>query len=559
MRIPLAVALMLSSLACRGRATPDLVLRGGFVYTMDATRRWADAVAVSNGKIVYVGSSSGAEALATARTRVFDLKGRMVLPGFHDSHVHPVSGGVELGQCDLNGLTSAEQVYEAIRKYSAEHRDRPWVVGGGWDLPLFPDANPRREALDALVPDKPAYLSAADGHSAWVNSRALEKSGITKDTPDPPQGRIEREAGTGVPSGALRESAMDLVAKNIPKLTSADRIEGLRKALAMANRFGITSLQEASATEEILEAYRELDRRRELTARVLAAQYVDPAQDEAQVPELVKRRARYAGERLRATAAKIFADGVIESHTAALLEPYVDRPGDRGIANLEPDLFNRLVARLDREGFQLHVHAIGDRGVRLALDALEAAEKANGRRDARHTIAHLELIHPDDRSRFARLGVVANFQPLWAYRDPYISKLTEPVLGPERSRWLYPIGSVARTGAVLAAGSDWSVSSMNPLEATQIAVTRRGLTDSRGESWLPEERIDLATMLAAYTVGGAYVFGHERETGSIEVGKAADLVVLDRNLFSIPPQDIHRTKVLLTLLEGREVFRAPEF
>jgi predicted amidohydrolase YtcJ len=257
----------------------------------------------------------------------------------------------------------------------------------------------------------------------------------------------------------------------------------------------------------------------------------------------------------RATAAKIFADGVMESGTAALLEPYLNRPGYRGIPNLEPKLFNRLAVVLDRAGFQIHVHAIGDYAIRMSLDALENAGRINGRRDARHHIAHLELINPQDVPRFRQLRVVANFQMLWAYADPYITKLTEPALGPERSRWLYPVGSVVKSGAIIVGGSDWSVTSMNPLEAIQVAVTRRGLEETAGGGWIPEQIVDLPTMLAAYTINGAYISHQEGITGSIEVGKAADLIVLDRNLFEVPPSGIHKVKVLHTLLAGKEVCR----
>jgi hypothetical protein len=285
---------------------------------------------------------------------------------------------------------------------------------------------------------------------------------------------------------------------------------------------------------------------------------VDESKDESQVDELVQRRARYQAEGIRAGAAKIFADGVIESGTAALLEPYVDF-GHRGELNFTPEVLDRIVARLDKEGFQIHVHAIGDRAIRASLDAFERARSENGPRDSRHHIAHIELFDPDDIPRFRSLGVVANFQPLWAFADTYITHLTEPQLGPERSRWLYPLKSLADSGAVLAAGSDWSVSSMNPLDGVQVAVTRRDLTAPSGPSWIPEERVDLDTILAAYTRGGAYLQHEETLTGSLEVGKRGDLIVLEKNLFDVPETEIHRVKVLLTLLDGKEVYRDASF
>jgi predicted amidohydrolase YtcJ len=551
--LPVALARKATALAA------DLVLRNGAIYTIDASRSWAEAVAIRAGRIVYVGSDRGARSWIGPRTQVIDLQGKMLLPSFHDSHVHPVSSGIELGECLLGELATVEQILEAVRRYAEQNPQKPWIRGTGWQLPLFADANPHKSLLDKIVPDRPVYLAAADGHSVWVNSRALEVAKITKATPDPKTGRIERDPATGEPTGTLREAAIDLVASHLPDYTAEDYLTGLRRALEMANRFGITSLQDADVNERRLEAYAELDRRGQLTARVVAALYVEPSQGESQIPRLSALRRKYQGRRLRATATKIFADGVIEARTAALLEPYLGANGDRGKAKLEPEVFKPLVAALDREGFQVHIHAIGDRAIRNALDAFEFARAKNGGRDSRHHIAHLELFDPQDIPRFRRLGVIANFQPLWAFADPYIVKLTIPALGPERSRWLYPIRSLIETGAVIACGSDWSVSSMNPLDAIQVAITRRGLDEEQGPAWIPEETVDLAQMLAGYTINGAYVNFEETETGSIEKGKAADLIVLDRNLFEIPAREIHTAKVLLTLLEGKAIYRDPSF
>jgi predicted amidohydrolase YtcJ len=542
--------------------TDHLVLRNGAVYTVDAARSWADAVAVAGGRIVYVGPESGIEAWIGPRTRVIDLQGKMLLPGFHDVHTHLVEGGVELSECRLDILSTVEQVLQAVKRCAGEHPKAAWIRGGGWQLPLFPDANPHKKLLDEAVPGRPVILRAADGHSIWASSRALELAGITRETSDPPNGRIERDPQTGEPTGTLREAAIGLLSKAVPPRTEEDYEEGLRLALRETARSGITSIQDAAAREPLLRAYAALDQRGELTVRAAAALRVDTAKGVADLPRLTALRDQFHGRRLRVIAAKIFADGVIEAKTAALLEPYVGT-NDRGPANLTPELFDQLVTALDKEKFQVHVHAIGDRAVRMALDAFEAARKANGRRDSRHQIAHLELIDPHDIPRFQSLGAIADFQPLWAFPDPYIVKLTVPVLGEERSQWLYPIGSVARTGAVLACGSDWNVTPMNVPAAIQVAVTRRDPTPEErpkeGEAWLPQHLVDLPAMLACYTINGAYTNFEERETGSIETGKAADLVVLDRNLFTVPKSEIVRTKVLLTLLEGRETWRDPAF
>jgi predicted amidohydrolase YtcJ len=350
---------------------------------------------------------------------------------------------------------------------------------------------------------------------------------------------------------------MELVERHLPARTPAEVLSGAREGLRLAASLGITSLFEASADEEILAAYLALDRRGELTARVRAAFRIDPAELDASLARAVDARGRFAGARLRVEAIKIFADGVIEARTAAMLEPYTDRPGDRGPDVPSAEAIARAVVAADREGFQIHVHAIGDRAVRAALDAMERARRDNGARDARPLIAHAQVVHPDDRARFAALGVIADFQPLWAYRDAYIIELTEPALGPERSRFIYPIGSIARTGAALAFGSDWSVTSMNPLEGIEVAVTRRDPELAEGAPWLPDERVDLATALRAYTLGGAHAAFTEEETGAIVTGRAADLVVLDRNLFETPEGEIAGARVVLTLVEGVAVYRAP--
>jgi predicted amidohydrolase YtcJ len=555
----LRVCLVIVALALPGAAAQqhaDLVLRNGAVYTVDAARSWASVVAIAKGRIVYVGDDRGAARWIGARTRVVDLRGELVLPGFHDAHTHPVTSGIELGECTLNDAASAEAVLDAVKAYAAANPTKSWIRGGGWQLPLFPGGNPHKSLLDRAVPDRPVFLVAADGHSAWASSRALQLAGITAKTPDPPNGRIERDAATGEPTGTLRESAVELVARLLPAYTARDHVDGLRRALEMAGRLGVTSMYEASASDEkILAAYRDLDRRGALTARVVAAVTANPAGGIAQVARMKALRTTYQSAHLRTTAAKIFADGVIEAHTAALVAPYTDTPGEAGRPNFSPEALAELVTALDRDGFQVHVHAIGDGATRMALDAFERARERNGARDSRHQIAHLELVAPEDLPRFRRLGVVANFQPLWAYADTYITELTEPVLGPERASRLYQIHSMMRTGAVVAAGSDWSVTSMDPLEAIQVAVTRRALDKTEGPSWLPDERVDVAAMVAAYTIGGAWAMFQERETGSIEVGKAADIVVLDRNIFEIPAHEIHDAKVALTLFEGREIYK----
>jgi predicted amidohydrolase YtcJ len=552
--LPLLSGLLVAVASCGTAEPADLVLRHGLIHPDAGDSVTVESMAVRNGLIVFAGSDNAARAYIGDQTRIIELEGRVVLPGFQDSHMHP-RGGIGLTEITLQDLKSLPAILDSVKSYAAAHPEKSWIRGRGWQLPVFPGANPKKEWLDSIVPDRPVYLTAADGHSVWVNSRALALAGLTRETKDPPNGRIEHDPATGEPSGTLRESAADLVEVLLPARTAEEIEAGLLRAISMANAVGITSLHDASAGPALLRGYAALDSAGKLTARVVAAMETDPRAGPRQVDSLRAWRGRYPGTKyFSPRAAKIFADGVIEAKTAALLEPYLGGV-ERGEPNLSPQAMDTLVAAIDAAGFQVHVHAIGDRAVRMSLDAFAFARKHNGPRDARPIIAHLELIDPADIPRFAALGVIPSFQPLWAFADGYITDLTEPVLGPARSRWLYPIGSVTRAGARLAAGSDWSVSSMNPFEAIQVAITRRAPDAPPGEPWIAEELVDLRTMLRAYTQGGAYASGTELTTGTLEVGKAADLIVLDRNIFQIPATEVHSVRVLLTLLDGREVWR----
>ena len=533
----------------------DLIFRRGAVYTVDAARSWANAVAIREGKIVYVGSDSLPAGLAGPATEIVDLQGKMLLPAFQDGHVHPITSGVDLGECTLDDLTTPFAIANSIRSCALANPDRPWVRGGGWQLPVFPNANPSKQLLDQAVPDRPALFYAADGHSAWVNSRALALAQITRETRDPPNGRIERDPRTREPSGTLREDAIALVSRIVPPRSDAELAAGLERAQQLANRFGITTVFSAATDQAELRAYSAAERNGTLRVRVVAAlHFPDPLTDSL-LPRLRELRTKFTSSRIRPTAVKLFVDGVIEARTAALLAPYLDRKGDAGKPIYEPDRLKDLAVALDRDGFQIHVHAIGDRAIRMTLDAFAYARARNGAHDARHTITHLELIDPDDIPRFRALGAIANFQALWANGDEYLSRLTEPALGPKRSRWLYPIASVVQTGAVVSGGSDWSVSSLNPLDAIEVGITHQQPDQPAQRPWNPAERVDLATMIAMYTINAAYQNHLERETGSIEPGKLADLIVLDRNLFELPVEEIHQVRVVRTLLEGKSVYQ----
>lgn len=532
----------------------DLVLRNASVYTVDASRSWAEAVGVSNGRIVFVGSDADAGAVIGPSTQVVDLDGRMLLPGFQDVHIHPIGGGIEASTCDLNALATVDDYLERIAECARENPDEEWITGGGWSMAAFgPGANASRKLLDEIVPDRPVILTSADGHSAWVNSRALDIAGITADTPDPVDGVIDREPETGAPLGSLQEGAMYLVRRHAPVIDLETRTAGLQYSINMLNDYGITSIQDASVDEEDLKAYRALDERGELSLRVVASQWWERDGDLEQIETFKAVREQYTKGRVDASTVKIMQDGVMENYTAAMLEPYLGQGGKKGIPMVEPEKLKRAVTALDAEGFQVHFHAIGDAAIRQSLDAVEAAQRQNGYQGNRHHISHLELIDPADIPRFRELKVVANFQPLWAYADDYITELTIPFIGPDRSEWLYPIASVHRAGGMVAFGSDWSVSTANPFHQIETAVTRMGATGDTAEPFLPEQRIDLPLAIAAFTIHAAWVNRHETDTGSIEAGKYADLIVLDRNLFETGPADISETQVLMTMIEGRVV------
>jgi predicted amidohydrolase YtcJ len=549
----------------------DLVLTGGAVYTVDAARTWAQAVAISGGRIAAVGTDAEMRPHVGPRTEVVNLRGRMVLPGFQDAHVHASSGGLERGQCDLTSEHTREGYLAAIRAYADRNPGAEWITGGGWGMDVFPGGVPSKEDLDQVVPDRPVFLSNRDHHGAWVNSRALALAGIDAATPDPPDGRIERTA-TGEPQGSLHEGAMNLVERIVPAVTLAERVAGVLEGQRYLHSLGITAWQEAIVGEyavvpDSFDAFRELESQGLLTARVTGALWWRRGPGLAQLDFLAERRAIASGSRFRATSVKIMQDGVCENFTAAMLTPYLDGHGHetegRGTGFFDPEELKEAVTAIDARGFQVHVHAIGDRAVREALDAIAAARAANGTTTGRHHIAHLQVIHPDDVPRFADLGVLANCQPLWASNEPQMTELTLPFLGPERSAWQYPFGSLAASGAQLCFGSDWPVSSPNPMWQMHTAVNRTTSPEYpfRGpetdEPFLPGERIGLPAAIAAFTMGSAYVNHDERDAGSVEPGKRADLVVLDRNLFTQPAAEIALAEVDLTLVDGSVVYARP--
>ena len=548
----------------------DLAFVNGRVYTVDAAGSWAEAVAVAGGRIVAVGSDRSVRPFVGPRTEVVDLRGRSLLPGFGDAHVHAMTGGLDRLRVDLSGVGSYPEYASIIGAWAAAHPEADWVSGGGWMMGAFPGGTPTAAALDAVVADRPAFFSNRDNHGAWVNSRALELAGVTRETADPPDGRIERDAD-GNPSGTLHEGAVRLVRRLLPRPSHEELVAALLEGQRYLHSVGVTAWQDAIVGEyetvfDSYDAYWTAAADGRLTGRVVGSLWWRRGEGLAQLPYVLDRRERGSVGRFRATTIKIMADGVCENQTASMLSPYLDGSGrptaNRGIPFVPREELLEVVPALDREGFQVHVHAIGDRAVRDTLDAFEAARAANGLTDGRHHVAHLQVVHPDDRPRFRALGVTANFQPLWLVHEPQMDELTLPFLGEERGGWQYPLGSLAASGATIAMGSDWPVSSADPFWEMHVAVNHTvpegyPYGGGSGRVFMPEERISLPVAVRAFTMGSAYVNHLDRETGSIEVGKVADMVVLDRDVFEAAPEGIAGTRVLLTLIDGEKVHEAP--
>jgi predicted amidohydrolase YtcJ len=541
----------------------DLVLLHGKIHTEDTGRSVAQALAVRGNAIVAVGTDQAIGAFVGPSTRTVDLRGRVVLPGIIDAHTHPAESAQDLGKCSLDDKALAPpDIQSRIR---ACLKERPGERTQWFEVIMV---NPSGLTLsladlDSVLADRPMLLSGSDGHTVWANSAALTLAHITAATKDPAGGHIEHDAA-GQPTGTLRDSAAAIALAAIPKAGLEHEAAQLNEAFDSMRAIGITSIQDAAVDDHTMQIYKHLYDAHRLNMRVRGSFHLKNLHEPAAalIGEAVKFRAKWGidPDFLRADAVKIFADGVIEypSQTAALLEPYLDAQGrptqNRGPSYFVQDNLNQIVTAADAAGLTVHIHAIGDRAVRSALDAFAEARRRNGALDNRGQIAHLELINPADFPRFKELGVIANFQLQWAERDDYVEGATVKYLGPERSRYLYPARSLRDAGAKIAGGSDWGVSTFDAFAAMEHAVTR---SEARGRpALLPEQSLSLQDMVDAYTINAAFALKQDRTTGSIEPGKHGDFIVLDRDIFAIDPFDLHDTKVMATYLDGREVYAA---
>ena len=545
----------------------DYVLHNGDIYTVNANKAWADAIAIRGQKIVFVGLDDEVRPFIGPHTQVIDLLGKMVVPGFQDSHIHPISSALNSYMCSLFGLPTIESYLEEIEQCVKKHPDAKWIHGAGWAHRLFKDGTfPDKKMLDKITSNVPLTLDSYDGHSLWANSKALEVAGVDATTADVPAGKVIRYFGSQEPTGIfLEDAAANLVMYAKPDYTEKEVYDALLYVQKYLNSLGITSVQDAliriggsGGIYDVIKTYHRAAKENALTLRVNGALYWDPNKGMEQAEKMKAYRDRYSTGEFRVSSVKIWQDGVMHTHTSHLLEPYADMPQETGLVMIPPERLNTLVSEMDKAGFQMHFHADGDGALRQSLNAIEIALKRNGKRDSRHHIAHLELVHPDDIPRFREYGVIANVQPMWSTSRAYISDLINVKIGEKRQRWLEINQSFINEGVTVAYGSDWYVTTANPMELIEAAVTRirPALPLEKKRSYtalLPGESVSLADAIASYTINGAYANHREGETGSLEVGKFADLVVLDQNLFDLEALRISETKVLATFMGGKMV------
>ncbi len=537
----------------------DTVIVNARIYTVNTRQPWAEALAIREGRIVAVGTAKDIAAYRGTSTKVIDAHGKLVLPGFTDCHIHFMEGSLGLTHVILNGSKSVAEVQQRVKDYAASHPKQEWIAGMGWAYSIFGAAAlPDKKFLDEVVPDRPVFLEAYDGHSSWANSKGLALAGITRETPDPPHGKIVRD-DEGEATGALKESAGELVSKVMPKPTREERMTALRLGMSEANKFGLVRVHSAGGDFEWLDLYNELRQQQQLSVRFYIAYFLDPPEltPEA-ISQIEQARRTYHDDWISGGVVKTMLDGVIEAHTAAMLEPYSDDPSQIGKLFWEPAQYKKAIAELDRRGLQVFTHAIGDKSVRLALDAYQNAAETNRTTDARPRIEHIETISAQDIPRFGKLGVIASFQPLHAYPDDNALHVWARNAGPERTQRAWAWRDVESTGGTLAFGSDWPVVTLNPWPGVQNALTRKTREGDPPEGFVPRERISLEDAIRAYTLGAAFAGHREKTEGSLELGKVADLIITSQDLFKIEPNQIADTEVLLTMVGGKAVYQAPE-
>jgi predicted amidohydrolase YtcJ len=559
-RAAMAVFVSLAAMWAQQPAHPasaDSVVVNARIYTVNPQQPWAEAVAIRDAKILAVGSTREINRYRGANTRVVDVHGHLVLPGFTDCHIHFMEGSLGLTHVDLNGAPTVRDIQKRVSDYAIAHPHDEWILGAGWNYPAFaPSGMPDRKILDEVVLNRPVWLEAYDGHTSWANSKALAVAGITRETPDPLNGKIVRDE-RGDATGALLEEAGELVSKFAPKPSRDERLAALRKGLHEANRVGLTRVHSAGGDFEWMDLYDDLRQKGELTVRMYIAYFLNPPElTPADIEKAEQARRLYRDDWISTGAVKTMLDGVVEAHTAAMLTPYSDDPTKSGALFWDPAKYKQAVAELDRRGFQIFTHAIGDRAVRLALDAYEEAQTKNGTQDARPRVEHIETVTAADIPRFGSLGAIASFQPLHAYPDDDTLKIWARNAGPDRAGRAWVWHSIEAAGGRLAFGSDWPVVTLSPWPGVQNALTRQTTEGDPPGGWVPKERISLEDAIKAYTLGAAIAGRREKTEGSLEAGKVADLIVLSQNLFEVRAEQTGKTEVMLTMVGGRVVYES---
>jgi len=545
------MSMLAMTASAQSRPAADLIIIKAKVWTVDKNRPTAQAVAVLGDRIVAVGSNADVEAWRGPATKVIDAGGKLLLPGFNDSHVHFVSGGLQLEQVQLNDTTSKEEFVRRIGERAKQTPKGEWMLGGDWDETKWtPPQLPTKELIDPVTGDTPVFLSRYDGHMALANSAALRLAGVTAQTAEPAGGMIVRDAN-GNPTGALKDAAMELVNKLIPPLSHEQRLKAVKRALAHAASLGVTSVQHMNPDYEDIAAYSELLDRGELTARIYAAPLITQGVDD-QVKIGIRRA--FGSPYLRIGAVKAYADGSLGSRTAYFFDPFVDQPAEHGLLSDEMhpvSLMRDRMMKADAAGLQLCTHAIGDQAISIILDLYSELIKAHGEDDRRLRIEHAQHMAAKDFDRFAQLHVIASMQPYHAIDD---GRWAEGRIGRNRASRTYAFRTFLDHGVRLAFGTDWDVAPLNPMLTLYAAVTRETLDGKNPQGWFPEQKLTVAEAVEAYTMGSAYAEFQDKDKGSITPGKLADMVLLSEDIFSVPPDDISKVKVLRTLVGGWQVF-----
>ncbi|MEY4930258.1 MAG: hypothetical protein RI909_982 [Bacteroidota bacterium] len=549
-------------LSCSNRNAPDLVLINGKVWTGESESAFEEAVAIKDNKIIAVGKTTDINALANSKTQVIDLKGKLVTAGFNDAHIHFLGGSIGLAEVDMTNTKSPADVAERVNQFIQENPNKAWITGRGWQYTSFESSLPDHETLAAITNDKPVFIKAYDGHSAWANKKALSMAGIDRHTKFDGFGELVKDKN-GEPTGTLRESAMDLVGKHVTKLTRSEKLDAIRKGMKLAASLGITSVQNADGTPEILSLYQELLNNNELTIRYAAAFSADETTTDADIALFTKLKDSVGmnNPMIRADAIKFMIDGVIESHTGYMLQPYADIPSTDpltiGQLAVPIEKYQETVSKFDKNGFRIYTHAIGDKGVRESLNAYEHAFEINGKRDARHRIEHIETISPDDIPRFAQLGVMPSMEPIHA--DPGTIAVWEKAIGETRLPWSFNWAEMLKTNAYLVFSSDWPACiDINPIRGLHVAVNRRTPDGFPESGWIVDNKITIAQAMKAYTSAGAYSSFEENLKGQIKAGQLADIIVFSQDLFTIDPMKTHETKVVLTVFDGKVIYQAAQ-